>query len=144
MSSITLIAVIVLVLTVLLVTAVNAISISNEMPLKIKPLSRGDAYTGSLTVAGLAVFGSTVLAVVRRISKSDPLQLRLATTMTIMGPFAFAGTHIYFAGLMCCVEPTVYLPHISVYSGTFLAMTVLGVVWLLTTKKDNQGEKGGP
>ena len=72
-------------------------------------LTRDAAYVGSLALAGVALFGYVLSIPI--IKKSDPLSHRSAAAMAATGPFALAGTHIWFAMSMCCTDPG---PHVAV------------------------------
>ena len=101
-------------------------------------LSRDAAYQASVAAAAVAVFGYAAVTVIRRISKSDPLSVKRDNIMVLVGPFAFAGTHIYFAAWMCCVDPAPYLPALAVASVVFLAMPVIGLIGILKRKPEDQ------
>ena len=85
-------------------------------------LTRDAIYTGSMTLAGVTVFGSSALLMSSRrekISKWDVL-------LVAVGTFLLAATHILFAISMCCFTPNDLIQLIGVASAIFAGMAVVG------------------
>lgn len=93
-------------------------------------LNKDAIYTGSLTLAGVALFGGIFL-VTPVITRSDSRSRRIAAVMVVMGPFALAGTHIWFATSMCCNDPDTWLQVVGVLTALFASLGVFGYVWLI-------------
>ena len=131
-------AILLLSMTALLIAATDALTIPIVSPDELVELDRGSIYAGSMSVAGLAIFGSATLGIIRQVTKTSPNTLRVDAAMFVVGAFAFAGTHVYFASAMCCVNPADYLPHVGIFSVTLLGISGYGFIGLLT-RKDEAG-----
>lgn len=94
-------------------------------------LSKDAVYQGSIAVAGVAVFGSTAVLVVRHISNSAPLSFKLGNMLAIVCPFAFAAVHLIFAVSVCCFDPMQHLPTVGILSAVFSGLTLVGAVEIL-------------
>ena len=111
--------------------------VSVEVSNSTDNLSRDAAYTGSLTLAGLAVFGSALMSRVGSVTKHDTRDRRFGATMSTMAPLALAGTHMMFAALMCCNDPSPLLVGLAAITVLFLALSVLGYVFIITSPRQD-------
>lgn len=98
-------------------------------------LTRNEVYATSMTVAAIAAFGSTVLAAVHNLSKSDQRMYKIEVSMIVMGPFLFAVMHVYFATSASITNHLATLPLVGFLSLLFLTMTAFGVFGVLRAHK---------
>lgn len=98
-------------------------------------LSRDAAYTGSMTLAGLAMFGSVMGARIGNITTSTTFARRIATAMVVLGPLCLACLHMFFAYMMCCNEPKLLLDVIVYWSIIFVFISAYGFVHLITSRQ---------
>lgn len=119
-------------------------------------LSRDAAYTGSLTLAGLAIFGSALTSRIGSSTKADSpnrstqpadgtgqpaakpdtgvdsLDRHTGIMLATFAPLTLAGMHLLFAAHLCCNEPGPLVGRLAIFSTFLLAMSVAGYVMLLT------------
>ena len=98
-------------------------------------LSRDAAYTGSLTLAGLAIFGSALVSRIGSNTKDSSLDRRTGIMLATLAPFALAAMHLLFAAYMCCNDPGPFVMRLAVFSCALMAMSLAGYVMLLTRPK---------
>lgn len=99
-------------------------------------LSKDAVYQGSMAVAGVAVFGSTGVLIIRHITKSAPLSFKLGNVMAGVGPYAFAAVHLTFAISVCCFDPMQHLPTVGILSALFAGVSLLGAIEILRHPPD--------
>lgn len=95
-------------------------------------VSRDTIYQGSLTFAGLALFGSVFLHRVVPAQKSDKLYLKVCTFLVFEGTLGLALLHILFAGIG---ERFFTLEQVMGASAVLIAAILVGYS-TLTRKKD--------
>lgn len=115
-------------------------------------LSRDAAYTGSLTLAGLAIFGSALasrigsstkpdllnrgaLPAVEPSTGQDSLDRRTGILLATLAPFVLAVIHLLFAAYMCCNDPGPLVMWLALFSGALMAMSLAGYVMLMTNPR---------
>lgn len=99
-------------------------------------LSRDAAYQGSLTLAGMAIFGSALASRIKSSTERDPSDRHLGIILATLAPLALAGMHLMFAGYLCCNDPAPLLRHLAMLSGGLVAMSVAGYVALVTNPRN--------
>lgn len=101
-----------------------------EIQIQVEP---DTLYIGAMTLAGLAMFGSSLLARAGFIAKEMSRKDRVPRMGVVVGSFSTAFINIWFAFSAALVESsTIFLVYILV---TILCMTAvaLGFVWVMTT-----------
>lgn len=100
-------------------------------------LSRDAVFIGALTFAGLGIFGSSVLARVHRVRKSD-LRRRKVAVMGYTGSFGVVAVQLGLAARMCCVDPGPILIQGTLYLSFGLALAAAAAyLYLAQTDPSN-------
>ncbi len=89
-----------------------------------KPLSRDAIYQGSATLAGLAVFGSSILIHTGDALKSPIRHRRGGAIMLVLGPYVLALMHIGFMGYPNLIPLSI----ITLLSMLLIIITIAGYV----------------
>lgn len=98
-----------------------------------KALDRESAYVGSLTLAGVALFGSAYTSRLGILRRTSPPVRRTGAAMITMGAFALAGTHLILATLMCCNDPGPLLPWFAIPTIVCMGVFALGGIFVITS-----------
>ena len=100
-------------------------------------LSRDAAYIGSMTFAGLGLFGSSLLARIFGINKSAPRPRRIAVFMVTTGSFGMVAIHLGLAARICCFDSWPPLWFFLVLSFALALVACVGYVYLAQTHFSN-------
>lgn len=97
-------------------------------------LARDAIYVGSMTFAGLVLFGSTLLTRIYGVTRSDTRIRRLAFIVVVVGLLSLAFVHIWFA-TTCCVGDYAHTLVQVGYLSIILSVVVIGGYVLLATSQ---------
>lgn len=67
-----------------------------------EPLTKDAVFMGSLTFAGLGMFGASLLANVFNINKPHPKRHRYAMLVTLTGSYGVVAVQVSLASFICC------------------------------------------
>ena len=92
-------------------------------PTESSTLSPDAVYMGSATLAGLAIFGSSILIRINDVINSKIRRLQIGVIMLIIGPYTLAIVHVIF---MFTYNPEDGLLLVTIASLVLIAVTVAG------------------
>ena len=108
-----------------------------ESDLSGEMVSSDVVYTGSLTFAGLVLFGSIMLTRIHTVTIQDPLGRYIGAIMIILGAYLLSLSHMVFAFLygyiVILLGQQSTLIYMTMWSVSLIAMTVFGFMTFITS-----------